>query len=136
MYGIVMAANPIADANLIVQTAAIIILMLSVMHVKKKNFPAHFKYTKIAASFLAISFLWMGYSFINNIQVFILHLTTPGSLIAVAHAVIGIPALAAGLSFALGRFIEKTLIPMRITFLLWTLAFFLGIVLYIIYYLL
>ncbi len=131
-----MAAVLFADINLVVQAAAFVILITGVMHVKKKDFPVHFKYADVAASLLAISFLWMGYSFLNNTPLFILRPATPSSLLVFAHVASGIPALFAGLSFALGRFIKKTLIPMRITLLLWTLAFFMGTAMYIIYYLL
>ncbi len=130
-----MATLLLADINLIVQTAAFVILIVSVMHAKKKNFQSHFKTADIAAFFLAISFLWMGYSFLKNISVLILQLTATGSLLAIAHVAFGIPALFAVLSFVFSRFIKKTLIPMRMTFLLWILAFFLGIVMYTIYYL-
>ncbi|MBU3966766.1 MAG: hypothetical protein KKG76_05230 [Euryarchaeota archaeon] len=56
------------------------------------------------------------------------------TLLALFHAAIGSLALLGGIAFVSNRFIKKTLAPMRIIFLFWALAQFLGITLYIMYY--
>ncbi len=46
----------------------------------------------------------------------------------------GFLALLGGIAFVSNRFIKKTRAPMRIIFLFWALALFLGITLYIMHY--
>jgi uncharacterized membrane protein YozB (DUF420 family) len=123
-----------ADLTLIVQTAAFIILLFGVIHAKKKKFPNHFITADIAVIFCVMAFLWMGSSLLNNYGALISRLTSPVTMLALFHAAIGSLALIGGLAFVSNRFIKKTQVPMRIIFLFWALALFLGITLYIMYY--
>lgn len=130
-----MAAGIFANANIVLQVAVFIILVIGVINARKKNFPAHFKFAYVAASLLAVSFLWMGYSFVINFPALLANISSSGSLLSLAHPVAGFAALSGGLAFALNRFITKTLIPMRFVFTAWTISLLLGIALYIQYYL-
>jgi len=124
-----------ANLTLIVQIAAFIILLFGVLHAKKKEFSKHFKAADIAVILGIMAFLWMSSRFVNNFRPIILNLTSPVSLLAIAHVVAGLLALSGGIAFVLNRFIKKTLIPMRMVFLAWTIALLLGIALYAIYHL-
>jgi uncharacterized membrane protein HdeD (DUF308 family) len=57
-------------------------------------------------------------------------------LITVFHVVIGTFALLTGIFLAFDRIIKKTRYPMRAIFILWILALLLGIVTYIMRYIL
>ncbi len=127
-------AGILADLTLIVQTAAFVILLFGVMHAKKKKFSKHFKTADIAVISGVLAFLWMGSSLLNNSGALIAHLTSPITMLAIFHAAIGLMALLGGIAFVSSRFIKKTLAPMRIIFLFWALALFLGITLYLMYY--
>jgi hypothetical protein len=128
------SASFLANLTLILQIAVFIILLLGVMYVKKKEFLKHFKNADIAVIFGILAFFWMSYRFVSNLPPIILHITSSDSLLVIAHAVAGLLALSGGLAFALNRFINKTLIPMRVVFLAWTIALLLGIALYALYY--
>lgn len=123
-----------ADITLIVQTAAFVILVFGVMNAKKKQFPEHFKTANIAVISCILAFFWMGLSFLNNYVAFISRLTSPITMLAFFHALIGSLALTGGIAFVTGRFFNKTLAHMRMIFLFWALALFLGITVYIMYY--
>lgn len=120
-------ASLFADMALIIQAVGFIILISGGIHVKKGNLPIHFKLTRTAVLLGVIAFIWMGYSFIKLI---LLNL----DLLTVSHAIFGILALSTGILFAFDRLIIKTKTSMRIVFLLWTIALFLGIMFYIKYY--
>lgn len=124
----------LADLTLVVQTAAFMILLFGVMHVKKKNFSKHFKAADIAVLSGILAFLWMGSSLLNNYRALISSFTSPITTLAIFHAAIGSLALIGGMAFVSNRFIKKTMVPMRIIFLFWALALFLGITLYIMFY--
>ncbi|MDO8727792.1 MAG: hypothetical protein Q7J35_17175 [Candidatus Methanoperedens sp.] len=130
----VTSASFLANLTLMLQIAVFFILFLAVMHAKKKEFLKHFKKADIAVIFGILAFFWMSYRFVSNLRPIILHITSPDSLLVIAHAVAGLLALSGGLAFALNRFINKTLIPMRLVFLAWTIALLLGIALYALYY--
>ncbi len=123
-----------ANLTLIIQTAAFMILLLGVIQAKKKNFSKHFKAADIAVISGILAFLWMGLSLINNYGAIKSHLTSPITMLMLFHAAIGSVALIGGITFVSNRFIKKTIAPMRIIFSFWALALFLGITLYITYY--
>ena len=127
-------AGFLANLTLILQTAAFMILLFGVMHAKKKKFSKHFKAADIAVISGILAFLWMGLSLLNNYGAIISHLTSPITILALFHAAIGSMALFGGIAFVSNKFIKKTMAPMRIIFLFWALALFLGIILYIMYY--
>ena len=127
-------AGFLANLTLILQTAAFMILLFGVMHAKKKKFPNHFKTADIAVISCILAFLWMGLSLLNNSRALISSLTSTITILALFHAAIGSLALLGGLAFVSNRFIKKTQLPMRIIFLFWALALFLGITLYRMYY--
>ena len=128
------SASFLANLTLMLQIAAFIILFFGVMHAKKKEFLKHFKKADIAVIFGIFAFFWMSYRFVSNLRPIILHITSLDSLLAIAHFVAGLLALSGGIAFALNSFINKTLIPMRLVFLAWTIALLLGIALYALYY--
>ncbi len=76
----------------------------------------------------------MGLSLLNNYGAIKSHLTSPITMLMLFHAAIGSIALIGGIAFVSNRFIKKTIVPMRIIFSFWALALFLGITLYIMYY--
>ncbi len=127
-------AGLLANLTLIVQTAAFMILLFGVMNAKKMKFSKHFKAADIAVISGILAFLWMGLSLLNNYGAIISHLTSLITMLAIFHAAIGSMALIGGIAFVSNRFIKKTKVPMRIIFLFWALALFLGITLYIMYY--
>jgi len=126
-------ASSSADMTLVVQIAGFIILFSGSVYVKRKDFPKHFKLARIAVFLGIVSLIWMGYSLISHLLTGALFLDITGNLL-ILHAIIGSLALFAGVFFAFDRLIRKTIIHMRIVFLLWTAALFLGIVFYINYY--
>ena len=127
-------ASFLANLALIVQIAGFMILLFGVMHAKRKKFLKHFKTADITVIFGILAFLWMSSRFVNNLRPIILFITSLDSILAIAHVVAGLLALSGGLAFVLNRFIKKTLIPMRVVFLAWTIALLLGIALYSTYY--
>jgi hypothetical protein len=130
------SASFLVNLMLMVQIAGFIILLFGVMHAKKKEFLKHFKTADIAVIFAILAFLWMSFSFVNNFHPILLNMNPQEGLLMIAHVVTGLLALSGGLAFALNRFIKKTLIPMRVVFLAWTIALLLGIALYFTYYML
>ncbi|MCX9012343.1 MAG: hypothetical protein OIN66_14640 [Candidatus Methanoperedens sp.] len=128
------SAGSAADLTLIIQIAGFIILSLGVMHVKRKDFPGHFRMARLTVFWGVVAFLWMGYSFMVNFQGITAHITTMRSMLAISHITIGTLALLAGISFATNRLIKKVRYQMRAVFLLWAAALFLGISLYAVYY--
>ncbi len=124
----------LADLTLIVQIAAFVILSSSVIYVKKKNFQNHFKMADIAVFCGLLAFLWMGFSLVKNFKTLILNITASSSLFTIIHVVIGLIALLIGVFFTSNRYVKKIRSNMRMTFLLWALALFFGIVLYTMYY--
>lgn len=127
-------AGLFADLTLILQIAAFVMLLSGVMYAKKKKFLKHFKTADIAVISGILAFLWMGSSLWNNYHALISSLTSSITILTLFHAAIGSLALLGGMAFVSNRFIEKTRAPMRIIFLFWALALFLGITLYILYY--
>jgi hypothetical protein len=123
-------ASSFSDLVLIAQTAGFLILLLGLIYAKKKNFLNHDKMAKIAVLIGSLSFVWMGYSLISNLLALI-SMTFRGSLI-VSHVIIGSLAIFMGVFLVLDE-IKKTETSMRIIFVSWTAAIFLGAVLYIMY---
>lgn len=126
-------ASSFADMTLVDHIAGFIILFSGSLYVKRKDFSKHFILTRIAVFLGIVSLIWMGYSLISHFLTGALFLDTTGYLL-ILHATIGSLALFGGVFFAFDRLIRKTIIPMRIVFLLWTAALFLGIIFYISYY--
>jgi hypothetical protein len=130
-------AGSLADLALIISIAAFIILCLGVVYAKRGILLRHFKTTRLAVLLLIIAFIWMGPRFIGSVHIIIVRLkvlTALPILITVFHAVIGTSALLAGIFLGFDKVIKKTRYPMRTVFLLWILALFLGIVTYIVRY--
>ncbi len=128
------SASFLANLTLMVQIAAFMILLFGVMHAKKKDFLKHFKTADIAVIFGILAFMWMSYRFLNNFRAIITNITSQDSLLLIVHVVAGLLGLSGGIAFVLNKFIKKTLIPMRVIFLAWTIALLLGIALYATYY--
>jgi len=129
------SASFLANLTLMVQIAVLMILLFGVMHAKKKDFLKHFKTADIAVIFGILAFLWMSYRFLINFRAIISNITSQDSLLLIVHVVAGLLGLSGGIAFVLNKFIKKTLIPMRVVFLAWTIALLLGIALYASYYL-
>ena len=127
-------AGIFADLTLILQTIAFIILIIGVLYVKKKKFSNHYKIADIAVFLGILSFLWMGFSFINNFKSIIYNITALTSLVVMIHILAGLLALITGIFFVFNRFIRKVRNTMRITFLLWMATLLLGILLYALFY--
>ena len=115
---------------LIAQTAGSLILFSGLIYAKKKNFLKHDKMSKILVFIGSLSFLWMGYSLISNFLAFIS--MTFRDLLIVSHVIVGLLALFMGIFLVLDE-IEKTKTSMRVTFVSWTGAILLGVILYIMY---
>lgn len=127
-------AGPFADLALVIQIIGFIILCLGVMYVKRKDFLKHFTLERVTVFLAVIAFLWMGSSLLINYQALIYQLTTLPNLFTVFHAIFGVTALLSGIFLAFDRLIKKTRNSMRTMFLLWSAALFLGIAVYMIYY--
>ncbi len=127
-------AGIFADLTLILQTIAFIILIIGVLYVKKKKFSNHYKIADIVVFLCILSFLWMGFSFINNFKSIIYNITALISLVVMIHILAGLLALITGIFFVFNRFIRKVRNTMRITFLLWMATLLLGILLYALFY--
>lgn len=91
---------------------------------------------RVTVLLAVIAFLWMGSSLLIYFQAFISHLIAVSNLLTVFHVIIGILALLSGIFLAFDRLIKKTGNSMRTMFLLWSAALFLGIAVYMIYYVL
>ncbi|VVB93090.1 Uncharacterised protein [uncultured archaeon] len=129
-------AGPFADLTLIISIASFIILCLSIVYAKRKILSRHFRMARIAMLLLIIAFTWMAFRFIGGFYSIVSRLTALPSLAVLSHVVIGAPALILGIFLAFDRMINKTRYPMRTVFLLWILALFLGIGVYIVRYIL
>ena len=129
-------AGPFADMALVIQITGFIILCLGVMYAKRKDFLKHFALERVTVLLAVIAFLWMGSSLLIYFKALIFHLTTVSNLLTVFHVIIGILALLSGIFLAFDRLIKKTGNSMRTMFLLWSAALFLGIAVYMIYYVL
>ncbi len=127
-------AGIFADLTLILQIVAFIMLIIGVLYVKKKKFSNHYKMADIAVFFAMLTFLWMSFSFINNFKSLIYNIKALTSLVVTIHVFAGLLALITGIFFVFNRFIKKVRNSMRITFLSWTAALLLGILLYALFY--
>jgi uncharacterized membrane protein YozB (DUF420 family) len=127
-------AGPFADLALVIQITGFVILCLGVIYAKRKDFLKHFTLERVTVLLAVIAFLWMGSSLLINFKALIFHLTTLSNLLTVFHVIFGILALLAGIFLAFDRLIKKTRNSMRTMFLLWSAALFLGIAVYMIYY--
>lgn len=123
-------ASMFSDLILIAQIAGFLILFLAFIYARKQNFLKHDKMSRIAILLGSLSFVWMGYSLISNFLALI-SLTFKGLLI-VSHLIVGLLALFMGIFTVLDE-IKKTKTSMRVIFVSWTGAIFLGAVIYIIY---
>jgi uncharacterized membrane protein YozB (DUF420 family) len=97
---------------------------------ERKIFLKHDKTAKAAILMGGMAFVWMGYSLISKFLALI-SMNFRGLLI-VSHVIIGLFALFLGIFIVLDE-IKKTKNFMRVTFFSWTIAIFLGVVLYIFY---
>ena len=127
-------AGQLADLALIISIAGFIILCLGVVYAKRGILIRHFKMTRLAVLLLIIAFVWMGFRFIGSFNLIVSRLTALPILITVFHVIIGTLALIAGILFAFDMIIKKTSSHMIIVFLLWILAILLGIITYIVRY--
>ncbi len=123
-------ASSISDLILIVQVAGCLILFSAFVYARKRNFLKHDKMARIAVLLGSLSFVWMGYSLISNFLA-VISLNFRGLLI-VSHVITGLLALFTGIFILLDE-VKKTKTSMRVTFISWTGAVFLGILLYIVY---
>ncbi len=96
----------------------------------------HFRMARLTVLLLIIVFIWMGSRFIGGFHLIVSHLTALPSLVTLSHVVIGTFALLSGIFLAFDKVINKTRYPMRTVLLLWILALLLGIVAYIVRYIL
>ncbi|MFA4934559.1 MAG: hypothetical protein WC568_01860 [Candidatus Methanoperedens sp.] len=124
-------AGLLADMTLVAQTAGFLAIFLGYIYARKKNFLKHDITAKIAVLLGGLSFVWMGFSLVSNFLPLI-SMTFMGLLI-VSHAITGLLALFMGI-FLVFNEIKKTKTPMRVVFLLWAAAMFLGVIVYIVLY--
>jgi uncharacterized membrane protein YozB (DUF420 family) len=127
-------AGPFSDLTSVIQITGFVILSLGVIYAKRNDFSKHFTLERVSVLLAVIAFLWMGSSLLINFKALIFNLETQSSLLTVFHVIFGIIALLAGIFLAFDRLIKKTRNSMRAMFLLWTAALFLGIAVYMIYY--
>lgn len=120
-------ASWFADMTLIAQTAGLLILFLGWKYAKTKNFLKHDKTAKTSIFLSGLSFIWMSFSLVSNLLSLIS--TTLRGLLIFSHVIIGLLALFMGLFFVLGE-IKKTRMFMVVAFSSWTVAMFLGVILY------
>lgn len=125
------SASSFADMTLAAQAAGFVILCSGAAYVRRKNFLKHDEMAKIAVFLGGLSFIWMGYSLVSNFLALI-SLTYTGLLVA-SHVVTGLLALFMGIFLVFDE-IKKTKTSMRLAFSLWTIAMFLGVILYIVVY--
>jgi len=123
-------ASSFSDLILMAQTAGLLILFAGLIFARKKHFLKHDKMAKMAVIIGVLSFLWMGYSLISNFLALI-SMSIMGLLI-VSHVIIGLLALFMGVFLVLDE-IKKTKTFMRVTFVSWIAAIFLGVLSYIMY---
>ncbi|NJD78106.1 MAG: hypothetical protein FIB08_13610 [Candidatus Methanoperedens sp.] len=128
------AAGWQADTTLLLQVAGFIILLSGIMHAKKKIFLRHFQMARITVALGIISLIWMVTSLVRSFQIISSHVTALSSFLTLAHATIGVFAMTAGILLAFDRLVIKTKAPMRTVFIIWAAALFLGIIVYIRYY--
>jgi hypothetical protein len=120
-------ASWFADMTLIAQTAGLLILFLGWKYAKTKNFLKHDITAKTSVLLGGLSLIWMGFSLVSNLMSLIS--TTLTGLLIFSHVIIGLWALFMGSFLVLGE-IKKTRIFMIIVFSSWTVAMFLGAILY------
>lgn len=120
-------AGLISDATLIAEMAGFLILVLGVIYLRRKNFLKHDKMAKIAVLLGSLSFIWMGFSLASNFLALIS--ANLMGLLIVAHIVTGAIGLFMGIFLVLDE-IKKTKTSMSLTFSFWTVAMFLGFLLY------
>lgn len=121
-------ASILTNAALITISAGFLILLYGVISVKKQQFSRHIKMANIAVLFGSAAVMWMFYSLIETFLPLIS--MSYAGLIIIFHVLIGTCALFLGILFTLNE-ISKTRTTMRIVFLFWFVAMFLGIFLYL-----
>ena len=124
-------AGLLADMTLVAQTAGFLAIISGYVYARKKNFLKHDITAKTAVLLGSISFIWMGFSLVSNFLPLI-SITFMGLLI-VSHAITGSLALFMSI-FLVFNEIKKTKTPMRVAFLSWAAAMFLGVIFYIVLY--
>ena len=126
-----------ADLALIFSITGFVLLFIGVLYAKRRVLLGHFEMARLAVVLTTIAFiLRMAFSLIRSLRLIISHLTNPPILITVFHIIFGTIALIAGIFLAFDVLIKKTRYPMITVFLLWIFALFLGIVIYIMRYVL
>ena len=130
------SASHIADANLIVQMATLLLLLAGVYFVRTGRLKHHGRVMKsaIVIQFGALG-IWMAPSLILNIGA--LSPLGTGPLFTLLHILGGVLALTLAISAALHRSVVFTELrrTMWTTFIVWSLAAIFGIAFYIHYYL-
>ncbi|HEY9246055.1 MAG TPA: hypothetical protein VIO11_04335 [Candidatus Methanoperedens sp.] len=129
-------AGLFADLALIISIVGFIILCLGVVYAKRGIFTQHFLMTRVAVLMTGIAFIWMGYITIRFFPLIFSNLSALPNVVRVFHIVIGAFTLVSGILLAFDRIIKKTRYPMRTVFTLWVLALLLGIIVYIMRYIL
>jgi len=134
----------IYDVNLIFQVVIMIILVIGAYYAKRKlRYAVHGKVMGVALLLNAISILFvMAPRLFENLGFLRSTITQPPSQIGVIHPILGVVAEILGLT------VMATLRPcgskmgtnirylMRITITMWTMAFLLGVIIYIAFYVL
>ena len=124
-------ASVFSDLTLMAQTAGFLILIAGTVYARRKNFIKHDKTAKIAVTLGGLSFIWMGFSFVHY---FLEHVAiTAQCLLIISHAVTGILALFLGIFLVLDE-IKKTKARMIAAILSWSAAMLLGVIKYIVYF--
>jgi len=128
-----------ATASLILQTIAYVVLIVGFLSARKKNFKTHKRIMSIATLInfvsLFIVMLPIFYSLILGISFATINSTS--SVIILHHSIGLITLVLASLVILKGcrSIIKNTRILMITIFSLWSIAFFLGIYIYAIFYL-
>jgi uncharacterized membrane protein YozB (DUF420 family) len=129
----------VATISLIIQTVAYIVLIVGFTFARKKNFTVHKKIMSSATLLnFASLFVVMLPSFYAIVSGISLSTISPTSFLIIFHHSIGlITLLLASLVILRGcrSIVKNTRILMIVIFILWSIAYFLGIYVYIMLYL-
>lgn len=135
-------ADLIFDINFIIQI--ILIILLLVGYLQKRKWKYHGIIMAVGTVMMLVTVLLiMAPSLIANAPAIVLSPTSTGALVTIAHVFLGSIALVVALFFTL-RFLYFSLrkkpltcgtrIKMRIQLTIWILAFLLGLIFYVYYY--
>jgi len=133
-----MVSTFVARSNLVFQIAILALLIVSLVLKKKRNYFLHGSTMMIAAILNAFSFiLVMGPSLLNLEKFVVNYPLSRLSVVAMAHGILGaiaeILAIWVVISWRLRsstKYCVRKRKIMRVTFVLWFIAVFLGVLLY------